>query len=557
MKKKIDPLFALSVLVLALGIFALACSWVPSWSQRSESSNVAKAETVSAGSVSNTDFVIGTTTTAKFWPTSANYKPATTSYVTSYLIGYMVKGLPNVSAFSALNTSATVKYELNISFSGLVGGVPHVTTSSLVYTNNLYDMNIAVFSVDLLGGGEDLSASMYTDTVFPPDLEAFNAFRNKSFDSRFCVFDGNGVGSDISISYVYKENDVEVTSDNLSANYRQFLSIVNDCVSYSPVDFVAYGDFLLNQGGSVLELQKKYDTLLKSYQQVQNDYSALLGAVSRTSLGVLGDYSSPSLIQDSTGAGVDYSYVGPQGVSTVSWVDYELRKFSSTYTYLTGNKRYWYSDTHTPPPQQDTIFIGCMLGLRRNFPVGAVLNISMPEVTTSKAYVGVFDSVRNVIEYRATLSAGTSLSFVLLQNREFTLDDKLVFYFDFNDLNFVETDYFYDITWQLSVFSLDTQKYYDAGHTAGYAEGQDSMQGAIENARQQGFAEAQKMFDNGNADYSFFGLISAVIDAPVKAVRGLLNFDILGVNMFAFVTSLFSLAVILMLIKFILGTRGV
>ena len=97
------------------------------------------------------------------------------------------------------------------------------------------------------------------------------------------------------------------------------------------------------------------------------------------------------------------------------------------------------------------------------------------------------------------------------------------------------------------------EKVYDAGFVAG----QDSMQGAIENARQQGFAEAQKMFDNGNTDYSFFGLISAVIDAPIKAVRGLLNFDILGVNMFAFVTSLFSLAVVLMIVKLLLGTRDV
>ena len=296
--------------------------------------------------------------------------------------------------------------------------------------------------------------------------------------------------------------------------------------------------------------------MLKSYQQVQSDYNALLSAVSRSSLGSIGDFGSPSLIQDSAGAGVDYSYVGPQGVSSVSWVDYDLRKFASTYTYLTGTKRFWYSDTHTPPPQQDTVFVGCMLGLRRKFPAGSILNISMSEATTSKAYVGVYDSVRNVIEYKTTLSFGTSLSFVLLQDREFTTEDKLVFYFDFNDLDFVETDYFYDITWQLSVFSLDTQKYYEAGRNAGYAEGQDSMAGAIENARQKGFAEAEAMFNNGNNDYSFFGLISAVIDAPIKAIRGLLNFDILGVNMFSFVTSLFSMSVILMIAKLILGTRG-
>ena len=34
MKKKIDPLFALSVLVLVLGIFALACSWGPNRKQK-------------------------------------------------------------------------------------------------------------------------------------------------------------------------------------------------------------------------------------------------------------------------------------------------------------------------------------------------------------------------------------------------------------------------------------------------------------------------------------------------------------------------------------------
>lgn len=48
MKKKIDSLFALSVLVLVLGIFALACSWIPFWGQRSESNNVARADAVAS-----------------------------------------------------------------------------------------------------------------------------------------------------------------------------------------------------------------------------------------------------------------------------------------------------------------------------------------------------------------------------------------------------------------------------------------------------------------------------------------------------------------------------
>lgn len=552
MKKKIDPLFALSVLVLVLGIFALACSWVPFHSQRSESNIVARADAVA--SVTPENFSWGVDSNNAVVHIRGNPVICATA-------------VPSYSLYENLNGAVDIAFTLGSSnFGNLQVGVSNAADMGISGVTGMFCY--AQFVLPAGAGGFFLSYNVQPSYKG----EANNWAAMNDLGIRFNKLDEYSI-------YSVSAKDESVILQDLfwsidytgivSGSRTQWIALLDAFLrpSYASAVYALQGALAgqveqletdkANLQSQLDLLQSKYDSLFISYQQVQNDYSSLLGAVSRTSLGVLGDYSSPSLIQDSTGAGVDYSYVGPQGVSTVSWVDYELRKFSSTYTYLTGNKRYWYSDTHTPPPQQDTIFIGCMLGLRRNFPAGAVLNISMPEVSTSKAYVGVFDSVRNVIEYRATLSAGTSLSFVLLQNREFTLNDKLVFYFDFDNLNFVETDYFYDITWQLSVFSLDTQKYYDAGHTAGYAEGQDSMQGAIENARQQGFADAQKMFDNGNTDYSFFGLISAVIDAPVKAIRGLLNFDILGVNMFAFVTSLFSLAVILMLIKFILGTRGV
>lgn len=552
MRKKIDPLFALSVLVLALGIFALACSWVPLRSQRSESSNVAKADAVA--SVTPENFSWGVDSNNAVVHIRGNPVICATA-------------VPSYSLYENLNGAVDIAFTLgSTNFGNLQVGVSNVADMGISGVTGKFCY--AQFVLPAGAGGYFLSYNVQPSYMG----DANNWAAMNDLGIRFNKLDEYSI-------YSVSAKDESVILQDLfwsidysgieSGTQAQWVALLDSFLrpSYASAVYALQGALagqieqletekadLQNQ---LILLQSKYDTLLKSYQQVQNDYSALLGAVSRTSLGVLGDYSSPSLIQDSSGAGVDYSYVGPQGVSTVSWVDYELRKFSSTYTYLTGTKRFWYSDTHTPPPQQDTIFVGCMLGLRRNFPAGSILNISMPEVTTSKAYVGVFDSVRNVIEYKATLSAGTSLSFVLLSNREFTLDDKLVFYFDFNDLNFVETDYFYETTWQLSVFSLDTQKYYDSGHTAGYAEGQDSMKGAIENARQQGFAEAQKMFDNGNADYSFFGLISAVIDAPIKAIRGLLNFDILGVNMFAFVTSLFSLAVVLMIVKLLLGTRDV
>lgn len=546
MKKKIDPLFALSVLVLVLGIFALACSWVPLRGQCSESNNVAKAEESEVMASADSDFA---------WSSSGEIDYSTIYPMVRFkMFGF---GLPDYDEWS-------------VAFSGSFSGKLFLYADSSM-NNSVVEFTYTVGSASSLGGSGQFVSFVF-DFYAPSgsDLEneqvamyvgcneASEGVLNSLLGSEYgincnelsnnCFIDFSQY-FDTSLTKIY----YKITTSQgpsllqlfMTPFYGQAVNTVIERMETEKAD-------LQNQ---LNLLQSKYDSLLKSYQQVQTDYSALLGAVSRSPLGSMGDFGSPSLIQDSTGAGVEYSYVGPQGVSSVTWVDYDLRKFSSTYTYLTGTKRFWYSDTHTPPPQQDTVFIGCMLGLRRNFPAGSILNISMSDATASKAYVGVYDSVRNVIEYKTTLSYGKSLSFVLLQNREFTTDDKLVFYFDFNDLDFVETDYFYDTTWQLSVFTLDTQKYYEAGRNAGFVEGQDSMQGAIENARQKGFAEAEAMFNNGDTDYSFFGLISAVIDAPIKAIRGLLNFNILGVNMFAFVTSLFSLAVVLMIVKLVLGTR--
>lgn len=552
MKKKIDPLFALSVLVLVLGIFALACSWVPFRCQGSESNNVARADAVA--SVTPENFSWGVASNNAVVHGFGNPVICATA-VPAYALYENLSGVVSIT-LSFTGTSAGKYVTLDVAVSSAedagITGVPGQFCYAILTSSSdnsfLLSYNVqSSYSGDANSwaslNGVGIRFNKVSDySVYTVPAETINPY------DLYWSIDYSGIESGTQSQWV------ALLDAFLRPSYATAITAIQGALSGQIEQLETEKADLQNQ---LNLLQSKYDSLLKSYQQVQTDYSALLGAVSRSPLGSMGDFGSPSLIQDSTGAGVEYSYVGPQGVSSVTWVDYDLRKFSSTYTYLTGTKRFWYSDTHTPPPQQDTLFIGCMLGLRRNFPAGSILNISMSDATASKAYVGVYDSVRNVIEYKTTLSYGKSLSFVLLQNREFTTDDKLVFYFDFNDLDFVETDYFYDITWQLSVFTLDTQKYYEAGRNAGFVEGQDSMQGAIENARQKGFAEAEAMFNKGDTDYSFFGLISAVIDAPIKAIRGLLNFEILGVNMFSFVTSLFSLAVILMLIKFILGTRGI
>ena len=55
--------------------------------------------------------------------------------------------------------------------------------------------------------------------------------------------------------------------------------------------------------------------------------------------------------------------------------------------------------------------------------------------------------------------------------------------------------------------------------------------------------------------YTFFNLISAVIDAPVKAFTGLLNFDVLGFNILGFITGLLTLGLIIWVITILLGKK--
>ena len=552
MKKKIDSLFALSVLVLALGIFALACSWVPFQGQCSESNNVAQAETVSAGSISNTDFVIGTTTDAKFWRSATPLVNG--GYYSSNVIGYMVKGLPKVSDFSAITLSSPFTYEVIISFSGLVNGTSHTVTSTLSFTNNFFEQPIVAFSLDLVGSNDDLDMNFYTDYVFTGEVETFEQFRNNSFASRFCVFD---YPSPVTVSYAFNDTGVDVTSETMTDNFRQFLSIVNDLVAFSPVDFASYGDYLLsNQGGSDPGLQQKYDDLQKKYQDLLYDYS--LVAPASTSIVQWGStfkfspvFGETSLPADNTVFYEGYTKFG-SGVKTLG-----NEVFNDVSASLSIEKNAWY-------PSSLSAGKYVCFGLPFNYVMTpnttATYVFSTPVAT--KMMLGVYDSERKTVYFRAFLNNVSNVSFSAFDYRTSNSNDRIVFYGLVDELPAVATDYLVPTDVDTLHITISAgQNGYDAGFNAGVisvkSQYESQLDAVKESARQKGFAEAQKMFDNGNTDYSFFGLISAVIDAPIKAIRGLLNFDILGVNMFAFVTSLFSLAVVLMIVKLLLGTRDV
>ena len=79
------------------------------------------------------------------------------------------------------------------------------------------------------------------------------------------------------------------------------------------------------------------------------------------------------------------------------------------------------------------------------------------------------------------------------------------------------------------VASVDTQSYYVSGYNAGKSAG-----------------------INESNEYSFSSLISAVIDTPINSIKNMLDFNILGVNMKSLYLSLFTLCLIIAVVKLIM-----
>lgn len=81
--------------------------------------------------------------------------------------------------------------------------------------------------------------------------------------------------------------------------------------------------------------------------------------------------------------------------------------------------------------------------------------------------------------------------------------------------------------------ALGYNKGYNAGDSVGYSRGYND--GA-----------------NSANNYTFFSLVSAVIDAPIQAFMGLFNFEILGINLAGFFTGLLTLAFIITIVRLIM-----
>ena len=90
-------------------------------------------------------------------------------------------------------------------------------------------------------------------------------------------------------------------------------------------------------------------------------------------------------------------------------------------------------------------------------------------------------------------------------------------------------------------YKADT-KAYEQGHKDGYAK-------ATNTVNKESASYQQGLIDSTAYDYTFYGLMSSVINAPVQAFNGMFNIEILGTNLRAFLLALLTISIVIVIIR--------
>lgn len=117
-----------------------------------------------------------------------------------------------------------------------------------------------------------------------------------------------------------------------------------------------------------------------------------------------------------------------------------------------------------------------------------------------------------------------------------------------------------DRTYYMATDFTDNE-YFVLGKKEGYIQGKNEyINSGYDDGYKNGFSEGKTAGYNEGVqdanDYSFLGLFTAVVDAPIQALSSLFNFEILGVNLLSFVTAVFTVCIIILIVKLVFNGGG-
>ena len=158
------------------------------------------------------------------------------------------------------------------------------------------------------------------------------------------------------------------------------------------------------------------------------------------------------------------------------------------------------------------------------------------------------------LEFDSTLKM---YKFVIPRNSQFSPDylSGLQFYFD-GGSNSLDTFVMFNGNEYVAGLQDGAGNAYNSGYGMGIQTGTDS---AYNSGLKEGLVQGEKIGiekgkiigANNAEEYSFSAMLAALIDVPVQAIVGLLNFNVLGINLGGFFFSLFSVCIVLVIVKLV------
>lgn len=212
-----------------------------------------------------------------------------------------------------------------------------------------------------------------------------------------------------------------------------------------------------------------------------------------------------------------------------------------------------------------------------NIGIGTIVNGYLNvEVSENNNYI-VESNLSNNENLLVYSSLNNSFKYYLQPNISQSDVYKFFALIDYKNYNPSDNDFY------VAGFNSASKGYYDTGYNNGYDKGKiDGYNTGFSAGDSQGFARG---VDSANT-YSFLGLFGAIFDAPIKAIfggtsilpagttitdsngntitlqstttvnrAGFLNFNLMGVNLSGFVLALFSISIIVVVIKFALAKK--
>lgn len=139
----------------------------------------------------------------------------------------------------------------------------------------------------------------------------------------------------------------------------------------------------------------------------------------------------------------------------------------------------------------------------------------------------------------------------------------IVEYFDSNGNSMIFKYMFYVSSYTATPFDtrsyflstdISSNEYYqngfNEGKSEGISEGQEiGYRDGYQAGQTAGYNQGYNVGLEDSNQYSFLSLLGAVVDAPIKALTGLLNFDILGINLSNFFFGIITITLIIFVVR--------